>query len=459
MSVPPLVWILTIILIVGLLAFDYIFHVRKAHIPTIREAAVWSGVYVGIALLFGAAVLVFGGADMGTEYFAGYVTEKALSIDNLFVFLVIIGAFAVPREDQQKVLLFGITFAIIARSGMIAIGAVAIDRLSFAFYIFGAILLYTAVKMILGELKPDDPEKEKKDSLFVRLIKAVLPASDEFDGDRLFTIENGKRVLTPMLLVMIAIGGTDLLFALDSIPAIFGLTQNTFIVFTATAFSLLGLRQLYFLIDGLLDRLVYLSYGLSIILGFIGVKLVLHALHENELPFLNGGEPLNVPEVTTGLSLGVIISTLAVTVLISLVSPKGRAQAAVNNAHREAVAYQEMTYARFESRREAMYERMLEHERIIEGLPAKFQDLVVSERNVTELLSDAHTVHAQRVRFNEQGERSDVQPDGLFVTRADGTVATDPNGNVITVAEEEQTLAMKKAKRLEREQARAEYVS
>ncbi|MGO1257932.1 MAG: TerC family protein, partial [Brachybacterium sp.] len=336
MSVSPLVWILTIILIVGLLAFDYLFHVRKAHIPTIREAAVWSGIYVGIALLFGVAVLVFGGAGMGTEYFAGYVTEKALSIDNLFVFLVIIGAFAVPREDQQKVLLFGITFAIIARSGMIAIGAVAIDRLSFAFYIFGAILLYTAIKMILGELKADDPEKEERDSLFVRLIKAVLPASDEFDGDKLFTIENGKRVLTPMLLVMIAIGGTDLLFALDSIPAIFGLTQNTFIVFTATAFSLLGLRQLYFLIDGLLDRLVYLSYGLSIILGFIGVKLVLHALHENKLPFLNGGEPLNVPEVTTGLSLSVIIATLAVTVLVSLVSPKGRAQAAVNNAHREA---------------------------------------------------------------------------------------------------------------------------
>ncbi|MGP5007500.1 TerC family protein [Brachybacterium tyrofermentans] len=459
MSAPPLVWILTIILIVGLLAFDYIFHVRKAHIPTIREAAVWSGIYVGIALLFGVAVLVLGGADMGTEYFAGYVTEKALSIDNLFVFLVIIGAFAVPREDQQKVLLFGITFAIIARSGMIALGAVAIDRFSFAFYIFGAILLYTAVKMILGELAPDDPEKEKKDSLFVRLVKAVLPASDDFDGDRLFTIENGKRVLTPMLLVMIAIGGTDLLFALDSIPAIFGLTQNTFIVFTATAFSLLGLRQLYFLIDGLLDRLVYLSYGLSIILGFIGVKLVLHALHENELPFLNGGEPLNVPEVTTGLSLSVIIVTLAVTVLISLVSPKGRAQAAVNNAHREAVAYQEMTYESFESRRDEMYERMLEHERIIEGLPAKFQDLVVSERNVTELLSDAHAVHAQRVRFNERGERSDEQPDGLLVTREDGTVATDPNGNVITVAEEERVRATKKAKRLEREQARAERVS
>ncbi|MGO1925072.1 MAG: TerC/Alx family metal homeostasis membrane protein, partial [Brachybacterium tyrofermentans] len=291
MSVPPVIWILTIVLILGLLAFDYVFHVRKAHIPTIGEAALWTGIYQGIALLFGITVFVVGGPTMGTEFFAGWVTELALSVDNLFVFLIILGAFAVPRQDQQKVLLFGIAFAIIARGGMIAIGAVAIDRLSFAFYIFGAFLLYTAVKMIIDEVSGDaDEDEEQKDGIFVRLVKKVLPASDEFDGDKLFTIENGKRVLTPMLLVMVAIGGTDLLFALDSIPAIFGLTQTTFIVFTATAFSLLGLRQMFFLIDGLLDRLVYLSYGLSIILAFIGVKLVLHALHENELPFINGGE-------------------------------------------------------------------------------------------------------------------------------------------------------------------------
>ena len=458
MSVPPVIWILTIVLILGLLAFDYVFHVRKAHIPTIGEAALWTGIYQGIALLFGITVFVVGGPTMGTEFFAGWVTELALSVDNLFVFLIILGACAVPRQDQQKVLLFGIAFAIIARGGMIAIGAVAIDRLSFAFYIFGAFLLYTAVKMIIDELGGDaDEDEEQKDGIFVRLVKKVLPASDEFDGDKLFTIENGKRVLTPMLLVMVAIGGTDLLFALDSIPAIFGLTQTTYIVFTATAFSLLGLRQMFFLIDGLLDRLVYLSYGLSIILAFIGVKLVLHALHENELPFINGGEHVSVPEVTTGLSLTVIIVTLTVTVLVSLLSPKGRAQAAVNKAHSEAVAYVEMTYESFEHRRDEMYERMLEHERIIDGLPAKFQDMVVAERNVVELLADAHKVHRQRVGFNELGERSDEQPEGLVVTRPDGLVAKDPNDNVITVAEQEKVHAKKQAKRLVREQARAAY--
>ena len=459
MTVSPLIWILTIIAIVGLLAFDYIFHVRKAHIPTIGEAAVWSGIYVGIALVFGIGVLALGGTTMGAEYFAGYVTEKALSIDNLFVFLVIMGAFAVPRQDQQKVLLFGITFAIIARSGMIAIGAVAIDRLSFAFYIFGAILLYTAAKMIRDEAKEDDPDEDKQDSFLVRLVKKVLPATDEFDGDKLLTIENGKRVLTPMLLVMIAIAGTDLLFALDSIPAIFGLTQNTYIVFTATAFSLLGLRQLYFLIDGLLDRLVYLSYGLSVILAFIGVKLVLHALHTNELFFVHGGEPLDVPEVTTGLSLTVIISVLVVTVLVSLLSPKGRAQAAVNNAHREAVAYVEMTYAGFEARRDAMYERMLEDEKTLQGLPAKFRSMVASEQNVRELLTDAHRIHEARIAFNDRGERSDEQPEDLLVTRADGTIATDGNGNVVTVAEDEAARATSQARHREREEARAAYAA
>ncbi|MEE1618324.1 TerC family protein [Brachybacterium sp. J153] len=456
MTVSPLVWILTVVAILGLLAFDYIFHVRKAHIPTLREAAVWSAIYVGIALLFGVGVLALGGVDMGTEYFAGYVTEKALSVDNLFVFLVIMGTFAVPREDQQKVLLFGITFAIVARTGMILAGAAAIDAFSWAFYFFGAILLFTALKMILEELREKD--EEPGEGLFVRLVKRFLPATDEYDGDKLFTIENGKRVLTPMLLVMIAIGGTDLLFALDSIPAIFGLTQNTYIVFTATVFSLLGLRQLYFLIDGLLDRLVYLSYGLSIILAFIGVKLVVHALHENELPFINGGEAVHaIPEITTTFSLSVIVGVLVVTVLASLLSPKGRAQAAVNDAHREAQAYVEMTYASFEERRDALYARMIEHEKAIEALPAKYQDMVVEERNVLELLADAHRIHERRQAHNDLGERSDEQPEGLVVTRPDGTVATDPSGNVITVAEEERALAEKEAKRLAREQERAAY--
>ena len=460
MTVSPLIWILTIVGVLGLLAFDYFFHVRKAHIPTIREAAIWSAIYVGIALLFGVGVLVFGGGTMGTEYFAGYVTEKALSVDNLFVFLVIMGAFSVPREDQQKVLLFGITFAIIARSGMIALGAAAIDAFSWAFYLFGAILLYTAAKMIIDELKHDSPEDEEKPGFFVRVVKKVLPATDEFDGDKLFTIENGRRVLTPMLLVMIAIGGTDLLFALDSIPAIFGLTQNTYIVFTATVFSLLGLRQLYFLIDGLLDRLVYLSHGLSIILAFIGVKLVILALHENEMGFINGGEPVNaIPEITTTVSLSVIIGVLTITVLASLLSPKGRAQATVNNAHREAQAYIEMSYEAFEQRRDAMYDRMIEHEKLIDALPPKYEGMVLAERNVRDLLADAHRIHDKRVAFNDRGERSDELPEGLQVTHPDGTVATDPTGNVLTLEEEQAVREKKEVKRLERGQARAEHAA
>ena len=321
MTVSPTIWIVTIIAIIALLAFDYFAHVRKAHIPTLREAGVWSAIYVGIALVFGLIVLVFGGPTLGTEYFAGYVTEKALSVDNLFVFLIIISSFRVPREDQQKVLLFGIVFAIIARTGLIFVGAALIDNFSWMFYIFGAILIVTAINMLRGG------ESDESQNIVVRLARRFLHTSEHYDGDKLTTIENGKRVLTPMLLVMVAIGGTDILFALDSIPAIFGLTQNTFIVFTATVFSLLGLRQLYFLIDGLLERLIYLSLGLSAILLFIGAKLILHALHENELGFLNGGQPVPVPEVSTGFSLIVIMGLLIITVIASLASPKGRATA------------------------------------------------------------------------------------------------------------------------------------
>src|SRR3712207_4742389 len=263
MDVSPLVWTLTVAGIAGLLLFDFVFHVRKAHVPTLREAAGWSAAYVGIAIVFGVGVLVVGGTTMGTEYFAGYVTEKALSVDNLFVFLIIMTSFAVPRADQQKVLLFGIVFSLIARTGFILLGAALISTFAWVFYLFGLILLVTAGNM----LRPSGSDHHSGDNVVVRLARRVVPASSTYDGDRLFTIENGQRVMTPMLLVMVAIGGTDILFALDSIPAIFGLTHNTFIVFTATAFSLLGLRQLYFLIDGLLDRLVYLGYGLAAILA------------------------------------------------------------------------------------------------------------------------------------------------------------------------------------------------
>nr|WP_276550219.1 TerC family protein [Brachybacterium muris] len=419
-----MIWIITIVVIVGLLAFDYIFHVRKAHIPTLREAAVWSAIYVGIAVVFGVVLWIFSeGHQMGTEYFAGYITEKALSVDNLFVFLVIMTSFRVPREDQQKVLLFGITFAIIARTGMIAGGAAIIDNFSWAFYFFGLILLLTAGNM----LKPEDDEKDEANNFIIRIARKLLPTTDHYDGDKLFTMENGKRVITPMLLVMVAIGGTDILFALDSIPAIFGLTQNTYIVFTATVFSLLGLRQLYFLIDGLLDRLVYLSYGLAAILAFIGVKLILHALHENELPFINDGEAVPVVEVTTQLSLTVIIGILVITVIASLVSRKGRAKAAVSSARRDADSYLQMTYTSFESERERIYRRLLENEQTIANLPEKYNDLLEErdQKPLSQLLAEAHMVAEKRSADREKGVRTDTSPEGLEVTAIQAAGDTD----------------------------------
>ncbi|KSU70455.1 tellurite resistance protein TerC [Pseudarthrobacter enclensis] len=388
MEVPSYVWMLTIAGIVGLLAFDFFFHVRKAHTPTLKEASIWSAIYVGIALLFGLGVLLFGGPTMGTEYFAGYVTEKALSVDNLFVFLIIMSSFKVPRADQQKVLLFGIVFSLIARTAFIFLGAALINSFAWVFYIFGLILLITAGNL----LKPDDHEDDSE-GFVVRLAKKFLPASEHYDGDKLFTVVDGKKVLTPMLLVMVAIGGTDILFALDSIPAIFGLTQNVFIVFTATAFSLMGLRQLYFLIDGLLDRLIFLSYGLAVILGFIGVKLILHALHENTLPFINDGEHVNVVEVSTGLSLSVILGVLIITILASVFSPKGKAKNAVSGARRHAVEYLDLNYETDMAERDKLFAKMVREEDQIRKLPEKYKRLVRNETEFLDLIRKAHTEH------------------------------------------------------------------
>lgn len=357
--IPGYVWALTIAAIIGLLAFDFIFHVRKAHEPTLREATFWSIIYVGVALIFGGGVWLLGGAQMGQEYFAGYVTEKALSVDNLFVFLIIISAFKVPRADQQKVLLFGIVFALIARSGFIAAGAFVLEKFAWAFYIFGAFLIFTALKLIHGEISDED-ESDEADNVVIRVAKRFIRTTDHYDEDKLFTVEDGKRVLTPMLLVMVAIGGTDILFALDSIPAIFGLTTNVYVVFTATAFSLMGLRQLYFLLDGLLDRLVFLSYGLSAILLFIGVKMVLHALHDNDLDFINGGEGVPVPEVTTGVSLGVIVGVLALTVAISLLSPRGQSLTLLNKFKRESHLYLSSDFSGDAGGREQGYRTLVE---------------------------------------------------------------------------------------------------
>ena len=321
MSVDLWVWIATGVAIVGMVLFDFFAHVRTPHAPSFREAATWSAIYVGLAIVFGVGLGFVWGWDHGTEYFAGYVTEKSLSVDNLFVFLIIMTKFAVPREFQQKVLLVGVVIALVLRTVFILLGAAAIEQWSWVFYIFGAFLVYTGAK--LAKEKHDDDElshaDEQKDGLAVRLLKRVVPSTDEYHSDRLTTKIDGKRFITPMLVVMVAIGATDVLFALDSIPAIYGLTHEPYIVFTANAFALLGLRQLYFLIGGLLERLVYLNKGLAFILAFIGLKLVFHAMHVNELPFINGGEHIEwAPEIPTWLSLLVILGTLTVATVASL---------------------------------------------------------------------------------------------------------------------------------------------
>lgn len=315
MDVPVWAWLVTVGIIVAMLVVDYVGHVKTPHAPTLRESAWWSLGYVAFAILFGGIVWAAWGPTYGGEYFAGYVTEKSLSIDNLFVFVLIMASFNVPRKYQQKVLLVGITVALVLRTIFIFAGAALIENFSWIFYIFGAFLLYTAWAQIRAG---SNDSEEYKENAILRWVRRVFPTTDDYVGDRLTTKIDGKRYITPMLIVMIAIGSADVLFAVDSIPAIFGLTQETYLVFAANAFSLLGLRQLFFLIDGLLDRLVYLAYGLAAILGFIGVKLVLHALHTNELPFINGGQHVEVPEIPTGLSLGYIAVVLIITTVLSL---------------------------------------------------------------------------------------------------------------------------------------------
>lgn len=326
MEVHAITWVITAIVLLGFITFDFVSHVRKPHEPTMKEAGGWMAFYVILACVFGGFLWYFGGGDSGdhskgVEFFAGYITELSLSVDNLFIFALIIASFKIPREYQQKVLLIGIALALIFRGVFIGIGAAAIAAWSWVFYLFGVFLLYTAVKLIVDEIRDED-ETEVNDMLMVKLTRKVIPVSEDFHGDKLFTKVGGKRMVTPLMLALVSVGFIDLMFAFDSIPAIFGLTKDPYIVFTANAFALMGLRQMYFLLDGLLDRLVFLSYGLGVILAFIGVKLLLHALHENSLPFINGGQPLHVPEVSTVTSLVVIVGVLVITAVASLVKTK-----------------------------------------------------------------------------------------------------------------------------------------
>lgn len=321
MHVPALVWIITIVVVMGFIAFDFYAHVRTPHNPTMKEAGIWTAFYVVLALIFGGMVWLLWDHHRGIEFLSGYITEKALSVDNLFVFALIIGAFKIPRQYQQKVLLFGIAMALVFRGLFIWAGAAVIAKWSDVFYLFAIFLIYTAIKTVYDEAV-DKPEPDPSDMKLIQWLRRIVPISDHYNKDKLTVKENGKRYLTPLAIALVSIGFIDVMFAFDSIPAIYGLTDEAYIVFTANALALMGLRQMYFLLDGLLDRLVYLAYGLGVILAFIGVKLLLHALHENNLPFINSGENVSVPEVSTWASLAVIVIVLVVTVLASWLKSK-----------------------------------------------------------------------------------------------------------------------------------------
>ncbi len=316
MNPPTWLWVATIGTAAVLLLVDIVLVSRRPHEPSLRESSLWITFYVSLAVLFGLGVLIFSGPQFGAEFFAGWLTEYSLSIDNLFVFVIIMARFRVPRQYQQTALLIGIILALVMRGLFIAAGAAVIERFSWVFYLFGAFLIYTAIKLAQHGGEDEDDFKE---NVVLRATRRLLPSTPDYHGVRLVVREGGRRLVTPMLVVMVALGTTDLLFALDSIPAIFGLTKEPFLVWTANLFALMGLLQLYFLIGGLLDRLVYLGLGLAAILGFIGVKLILEALHTNSLPFINGGEPVGwAPEVPIWLSLTVIVATLALTTVASL---------------------------------------------------------------------------------------------------------------------------------------------
>ncbi|MDQ1130413.1 TerC family protein [Microbacterium sp. SORGH_AS_0888] len=330
MHVTPLVWIITIAVTIVFFVYEFFAHVRKPHEPSVGESARWSAFYIGLALLFGVGIGLVSGWTYGGEYFAGYLTEKALSIDNLFVFLIVMTGFAVPKAYQQKVLLIGIVIALIMRGVFIALGAALIENYAWIFYIFGALLLVLAWRQVASHGKEPDPTR----NLFVRAARRILPITDDYHGDRLSTRIDGKRFFTPMLLTIVAIGFIDLVFAFDSIPAIYGLTSEAYIVFTANAFALMGLRQLFFLVGGLLERLVYLAQGLAVILAFIGVKLLLHALHVNEVPFINGGQGVAwAPEIPIWFSLLFIGATIAIATVASLAKTRRDARREEPSSH------------------------------------------------------------------------------------------------------------------------------
>ena len=322
MELPVWFEIATFVGLTVLLLADLAIVARRPHEPSVKEATLWVSFYVALALLFGLVILAVTDGQFATEFYAGWLTEYSLSVDNLFVFVIIMARFQVPRKLQQEALMVGIIIALVLRGIFILLGAAVIERFTWVFYIFGAFLVYTAINLV----RHRGEEDEYEENAFIRRMRKVLPITQDYHGSKIRVTENGKKFWTPMIVVFLALGTTDLLFALDSIPAIFGLTKEPFIVFTANVFALMGLRQLYFLLGGLLKRLVYLSLGLAVILAFIGVKLVMEALHTNELPFINGGEHIEwVPEIPIWLSLTIILGVLVVATVASLHEDPGRA--------------------------------------------------------------------------------------------------------------------------------------
>ena len=320
MVVHPWAWGILALVAIGLVALDFLGHARNPHPPTAAEAARWTLFYVGLAAIFGVGIWLTNGWVYAQEFYAGWAMEWSLSVDNLFVFILILKAFRVPRENQQKALLFGIVIALLLRLVFILLGAALVARFSWVFFIFGVWLLWTAFSQIKETATGGGDDEEYEENAFIRVVRRVLPITDGFIGDRMLYRHGGRTYLTPLFVVVLALGSADLMFAFDSIPAIFGITSQAFLVFACNVFALMGLRQLFFLVDALLGKLVYLGYGLGVILSFIGIKLILEALHANELPFINGGRGVEwAPEISVSVSLGVIVVTLMITVIASLV--------------------------------------------------------------------------------------------------------------------------------------------
>lgn len=333
MNIPVWFEITSLVVLTVILIADLLLILKRPHIPSTKESSLWVAFYVTLALIFAAVLFFIGDAKTSLDFLTGWAMEYSLSIDNLFVFVLIMAQFSVPRRYQQEALMVGIIIALILRAVFIIIVGAAVEHLSPIFYVFGAFLVYTAIRQAMPEKHEDDKQTE---SFIIRMLRRGIDISDDYDGAKIRTVVDGKKMWTPMLIVFVSLGVTDLMFAVDSIPAIFGVTQDPFIVFTANLFALMGLRQLYFLLGGLLEKLKYLHYGVAFILGFIGVKLVLHAMHENELPFINGGESIEwAPDINNWISLGVIFASMAVATVASLIASSRQRRRALRRSNPE----------------------------------------------------------------------------------------------------------------------------